>query len=289
MTLLTHLATGTTTTCRAWAVTRGDGVTLGFTDHDRDLTFDGITFRADTGLSAQAIEQSTGLSVDNTEAIGTLTDTAITEADIIAGRYDGAEVRFWIVNWADTSERALRFRGSIGEMRRNGPEFRAELRGLAEALNQPQGRVFQRGCSASLGDAACRVDLNTPAFRHETSVYAVKRNRVFWTDPLPQAERWFEKGCLTVLSGAATGLSGLIKANRIDGPRHLIELWQPLGADVAAGDLIRLEAGCDKRMTTCQAKFDNLLNFRGFPDIPGEDWLVSTPRRAGSNDGGSLR
>ena len=289
MTLLTHLATGTTTTCRAWAVTRSDGVTLGFTDHDRDLTFDGISFRADTGLSAQAIEQSTGLSVDNTEAIGTLTDTAITEADIIAGRYDGAEVRFWIVNWADTSERLLRFRGSIGEMRRNGPEFRAELRGLAEALNQPQGRVFQRACAATLGDAACGVDLNTPAFRIETPAYAVKRNRVFWTDPLPQAERWFEKGRLTVMSGAATGLSGLIKANRIDGPRHLIELWQPLGAEVAAGDLIRLEAGCDKRMATCQAKFDNLLNFRGFPDIPGEDWLVSTPRRSGSNDGGSLR
>ena len=289
MTLLTHLTTGTTTTCRAWAVTRADGVTLGFTDHDRDLSFDGITFRADTGLSAQAIEQSTGLSVDNTEAIGTLTDTAITEADIIAGRYDGAEVRFWIVNWADPSERLMRFRGSIGEMRRNGPEFRAELRGLAEALNQPQGRVFQRACAATLGDAACGVDLNTPAFRIETPAYAVKRNRVFWTDPLPQAERWFEKGRLTVMSGAATGLSGLIKANRIDGPRHLIELWQPLGAEVAAGDLIRLEAGCDKRMATCQAKFDNLLNFRGFPDIPGEDWLVSTPRRSGSNDGGSLR
>jgi uncharacterized phage protein (TIGR02218 family) len=53
--------------------------------------------------------------------------------------------------------------------------------------------------------------------------------------------------------------------------------------------MIRLEAGCDKRFETCRLKFANLLNFRGFPDIPGDDWLVSTPATGAQNAGGSLR
>ena len=67
-----HLSSGHTTLARCWQVVRKDGVVLGFTDHDRDLSFDGVTYRADTGLSALSLAQSTGLSVDNTEAIGAL-------------------------------------------------------------------------------------------------------------------------------------------------------------------------------------------------------------------------
>jgi len=75
--LLEHLKTGVTTTCRCWALTRRDGVVMGFTDHDRLLTFEGVAFRPDTGLSALAVQQTTGLSVDNTEALGALNDAAI--------------------------------------------------------------------------------------------------------------------------------------------------------------------------------------------------------------------
>ena len=76
---LSHLATGSTTVCHAWAVIRRDGLRLGFTDHDQSFSFDGIEFRADTGMTARALQQSTGLSVDNTEAMGMLSDAAIAE------------------------------------------------------------------------------------------------------------------------------------------------------------------------------------------------------------------
>lgn len=104
--LRAHLATGTTTLARAFAVTRADGVVLGFTDHDRDLSFDGILFRADSGMTAGALQQATGLAVDNSEAFGALRSDAISETDVMAGRYDGAAVRGWLVNWTDVTERA---------------------------------------------------------------------------------------------------------------------------------------------------------------------------------------
>ena len=289
--LYAHLATGTTTVCRAWAVRRSDGVVLGFTDHDRGFSFDGITFKADTGMTARALQQSTGLSVDNSQAMGALSDAAIREADILAGRYDGAEVTAWLVNWADVGQRVMQFRGSLGEITRAGGAFEAELRGLAEVLNQVQGRVYHRNCGALLGDAGCGFDLETPGYVMERAAEDVTGRQVFRFAAAGGFEdRWFERGRLLVQSGAAAGLLGLVKRDRrlANGGRE-VELWERLGADVAPGDLLRLEAGCDKRAVTCRAKFNNFLNFRGFPHIPGEDWLASFPSSGTVNDGGSLK
>jgi uncharacterized phage protein (TIGR02218 family) len=120
-----HLDTGTTTLARCWAVLRRDGTTYGFTDHDCPLTFGGITFKADAGMTARAVMSATGLSVDNSEAMGALSDAAINEADIEAGRFDGAEVKASLVNWADVATRTSRFAGTIGELRRSGGAFHA--------------------------------------------------------------------------------------------------------------------------------------------------------------------
>lgn len=285
MSLADHLGSGATTVCRCWDVERADGRRLGFTDHDRDLSFDGVVYRAGTGLTARAFAQATGLSVDNSEALGALSDAGLSEADIEAGRFDGARLRAWAVNWADPSQRALRFRGTFGEITRRGGAFSVELRGLAEALNQPFGRVFGAGCDAALGDARCGVDL--AAFSAEAVVLRAEGGRVLDLEPMPQARGWYERGRLTALSGAAEGLSGLVRADRAGDPRR-VELWEALGAAVVPGDRVRLVAGCDKRAETCRATFGNLLRFRGFPHIPGDDWQMAYPKASGVNDGGSL-
>lgn len=285
-----HIATGLTTLCRCWAITRRDGVELGFTDHDVALEFEGVHFKADSGLSALALQQSTGLSVDNTEAIGALSDAAVRSEDIDAGRFDGAEVRAWMVNWADVETRWLQFRGSIGELRRAGGAFHAELRGLTEQLNRPLGRIYQKPCTAVLGDGACRFTLDTPGFREERAIENVSEGRVFtWSGMTEFETGWFTRGRLTVLSGEAQGLWGMIKQDYPSGGVRRIELWEPIRARVSRDDLVRLDAGCDKRMETCRLKFNNLLNYQGFPDLPGEDWVMAVPKQSGSNTGGSRR
>jgi uncharacterized phage protein (TIGR02218 family) len=283
-----HLATGTTGVCRCWRLTRGDGVSFGFTDHDRPLSFGGVAFRPEAGLSAAALSQSTGLSVDNTEALGALSDDAITEADIVAGRYDGAAVEAWLVQWDAPENRVLQFRGSLGELTRSGGAFRAELRGLAERMNVPTGRVYQRACSAVLGDGDCSFDLATPGYATEAEIVAVEDGRVFWLELAePFEPRWFERGRCEVLDGVGAGLVAAIKIDRVEGDLRRVELWDRLRANIAPGDRLRLVAGCDKRAETCRFKFGNLLNFRGFPDLPGDDWLVAHPTRVSTRDGGS--
>lgn len=309
-----HLATGLTTLCRCWAVRRVDGARYGFTDHDCDLQFgatgadaagfEDLRFRAGTGLNARSLEQATGLAIDNSEALGALSDVAISEAEIDAGRFDGAEVRCWLVNWADVSVRWLQFRGHFGQIRRAGGAFEAELRGLTEVLNQPMGRIYQKPCTAVLGDRQCGFDLSTPGYRLETTVAGLEDAQFLTFAALLGFEPgWFAGGRLDVLSGEARGLWAMIKSDQTvagslgdavtapdpQGSHRRLTLWEPIRAALRPGDAIRLTAGCDKRFATCRARFDNVSNFQGFPDIPGEDWVMSVPRQSGSNTGGSRR
>ncbi len=46
---------------------------------------------------------------------------------------------------------------------------------------------------------------------------------------------------------------------------------------------------CDKRWSTCLGVFGNGANFRGFPDIPGDDFLTAYPAEGRQHDGGSRR
>lgn len=285
-----HLAGGLTTVARCWALTRGDGTRYGFTDHDRDLSFDGVVFRAGTGLSAMALQQGTGLSVDNSEAMGALSDAALSEAEIDAGRFDGAALVAWLVNWADVSQRRVMFRGTLGEIRRGNGAFHAELRGLTEALNVPLGRVYHAPCSAVLGDSACGFDLATPGFVFEGPVLAAAEGRRFRLGPLSEFEPgWFARGRLEMLGGPGKGLGAAVKRDRNDGGQRVIELWEPLRAALQPGDLCRVTAGCDRRAETCRLKFNNLLNFQGFPDIPEDDWMLVHASRAAVTGGGSRR
>jgi uncharacterized phage protein (TIGR02218 family) len=285
--LYAHLATGCTTVCHLWLVSRRDGVAFGFTDHDRDIVVDQVTYRADAGLTAQALQQTTGLSVDNSEAVGALSSQVISAIDILAGRYDGAEVTAWMANWQDPMMRVCLFRGNIGEITQRNGVFRAELRGLTDRLNQVRGQTFQRSCSAVLGDRKCQVNLTDPAYRLEGAAITPGKTSFTIPDSGTHAAGWFERGMVTVISGAAANLSALIKSDIVENGVRVIGIWESLGVAVSAGDLVRVTAGCDRLIDTCRTKFNNINNFRGFPHIPGEDWLAAYPVSTRANTGGS--
>ena len=285
---LEHLQTGATSVCRCWKVIRKDGVELGFTDFDGDLTFDGVTFLASTGMDATALEASTGLSVDNGQAIGALSAVGLTDADILAGRYDSAEVVHYLVNWKDPEQRIVLFRGSLGEIKQVGGQFEVELRGLAEVLNQPIGRAFLKTCDRVLGDTKCGFDLNTPDFFWEGPVSEVVGDSSFVIAADANPTGFYEKGVLTWGAGANVGTKSIVKYERVLSGERLVELWQEAPLAISVGDQLRLDAGCDKRAGTCKTKFDNFLNFRGFPHIPGEDALTNYPGKGEVHNGKSL-
>lgn len=288
--LQARLDSGATHLCRCWLVRRRDGVELGFTDHDRDISFDGAVFRASSGLDASALVSTTGLSVDNAQATGALSSASVREDDIRAGRYDDAEIRHWLVDWERPDLRVLLFKGRFGEIRRADGAFEVELRGLAEALNAPVGRSVLRTCDRVLGDAKCRFDTGLPGFSGEGVVQSGSAQGFVATGLEGFAEGWFRHGALTWLSGANEGGTGAVKRDgRAPGAGRLLGLWQMASWPVVAGDRFKVVAGCDRRARTCREKFGNFLNFRGFPHIPGDDWVTAYPKNGAIHDGGSLQ
>ena len=278
--LQSHLDDGTTTLSWCWRISRSDGVALGFTDHDRALTFDGTDFEPESGFAASEIRAGSDLAVDAQDATGVLTSDRITETDILDGRWDNAAVELWRVNWADTSQRVLLRRGAVGQIRRGRMAFVAEVRSLAHVLGQTVGRTFQAGCDARLGDARCGIDLENAIYKGTGVVTDLLRDRAFMASGLAGFDAgWFTSGTLTWTSGANAGRVTEVLAHGLADAIATMTLLEAPVLPIAEGDSFIALAGCDKRIATCSAKFANVANFRGFPNIPGQDAVLRQPGR----------
>jgi uncharacterized phage protein (TIGR02218 family) len=272
--LAAHLAGEVTTLATCWRLERADGWVRGFTDHDRELVVDGLTYVASTGFLPSAIKTASDLSVDNLDVDGFLDDAALRAEDLIAGLFDGARIEVFIVNWADLGQgRLLLRKGFLGEIKRADQRFSAEIRGLSNRLQQTAGKLYSRLCRVDLGSSECGVALGP-----RTDTYAV--TQVIAADTVrivtARATGFFTFGKATFMSGANAGAVNEVLLH--DG--QTIRLFVPMPRPIVVGDQIVLVAGCDKTPETCNAKFANILNFRGEPHIPGNDKVFSYPVRA---------
>jgi uncharacterized phage protein (TIGR02218 family) len=289
--LQARLDSGVTTLARCWLITRNDGVVQGFTDHDEDIVVNGVTCRAGAGLTASEASTQFGLAIGGTELSGALNDETLTEADLAAGRYDAAAVEIWLVDWSEPSLKVKLSAGVLGEVRREGKAFTAELRGLAHRFAEDRGRLYIKTCNADLGDGRCTVDLTRAAMRGDGVIADVTATSAFIASGLGDyADGWFTAGKLTWTSGANEGQAIEVKSHRVEDGVVWLELWQAMPEPLAAGDTFVVTAGCDKYFDTCVAKFNNAVNFRGFPHIPGNDFVMTYPVSGEpGHDGGSLQ
>lgn len=281
-----HIAQGETTLCHCWKLARQDAVVLGFTDHDRTLRFDGTDFVPAHGLDGGEVASKLGAQVSTSEVLGVLHADALAEDDILLGRYDGAAVETWRVNWGDVSQRLLLRSDTIGEIVREDGVFRAELRSAQQGLNATHGRIYQGLCDAALGDARCGVAVDDAAFTGFATVTAIDDPYRLAVSGLEGfAEGWFAFGSASWSDGRRDGLrDGVMTHGRIGGV-DMLGFAVKVGDWVAVGDSLAVTAGCDRRFATCKAKFANAVNFRGFPHIPGSDYVLRHPRNGDPLDG----
>ncbi len=255
-----------------WRVARADGVTLGFTTHDRPLDIGGVGYASAPGMAPSAISTGDGLEVDTMEVAGALSADSITAADLAAGRFDGARVTIFMADWANLSAGTMPLaRGTLGEVTRqvagNGGSFTAELRGPTAAFDATAVEVCSPECRAELGDARCRVDLAPLTALTTAGEGADGRLTV------PLAGAGHANGRLRVLAGPNAGQDVRI----VDAGAGWIEPFEPLPHPLMPGTRIELREGCDRRFATCRDRFANALNFRGEPHVPGGDLLTRFP------------
>lgn len=281
------LQSGSTRLCRCFRLTRLDGHVLGFTDHDEDVTLDGLRCLAGAALSATEAASTLGTSPDEMEAHGAFSDDAITEADLSAGVYDGAKVEVFDVDWSAPDTRHLLGRYTVGEVERGALGFRAELRSMSATLDRPTGRVHTSLCDVRrLGDSRCGVNLRP--WQSAATVSAVNGTEVQVTglDGFPSG--FFDRGTIRWDTGSNAGAEADVRVNLNSGGAVTLSLWrEPVGVP-QPGDVLTVFAGCDRTAATCRNRFGNLANFRGFPHMPGEAFLRERGRDGDPDqDGGS--
>lgn len=279
--LRAHYRSPVHTLARCWKITRQDGQVYGFTSIDLDFEYDGTVYRAATGMTGFQIQQRADMSVDNTQVSGLLDSSVITEEDLEAGLWDGAHVEVFEVNDRDLSMGHMRLPGwKLGIATRGTTGWQTEILGLSEALRHPVGEVDSPLCQARLGDSRCGVDLE--ALRETHTVTSVFNRRSFTASAFAQAAGWATYGLLTWTVGSNAGLSLEVTSHEAGG---VLTLALGMPYDIEAGDEFTIVPGCNKihslvfdadlNVTSvegdCANKFSNVINFRGFNNIPGND------------------
>jgi uncharacterized phage protein (TIGR02218 family) len=279
--LATHLVGESLTLATLWRVTRVDGTVFTFTDHDRDISYGGEDYLAALGYQRAAVASGSQLAVDETELLGLLDAASIDEAELRAGLWDGATVRIFVVNHADLTQGELKVRkGTLGEVIiSDDGSFRAELRGLAQPLQQTIGSLAQAECRADLGDARCGLDLSYPGSWTAQDTIATVTDSVTLvltgTGTSLLADGWFDGGVAIWQTGDNAGVAREV-VGWTQGTLTL-ELLGPPPFAPAPTDVLHIQSGCDKRWATCRDKFNNKLNFRGEPLVPGANALMGVP------------
>lgn len=253
-----------------WRIERRDGVTLGFTSHDRDLAFAGLRHRTAPGMVPSAVRRTATFEADSAEVTGALSHDAIGETDLSAGRYDGARVSMGLVDW-ETLETESLFTGTIGSVGREGEQFSAELQSIKHMLAQQVVPRTSPTCRAEFCSEGCT--LSAVHFTHEAVIAEISPDRE-WArlDSLASPER-FEFGWLRMLDGPDAGITISIQAAE----NGWLVLERSMASETGAGMRVVLREGCDHTLSTCSSRFGNALNFQGEPFLPGNDLLTRYP------------
>lgn len=269
--LATHVTGETISLCTLWRVALLEGTVLGFTDHDVDILLGGLTYAAASGFTASAIDTTAALNVDNMDVDGMLVSPSITEGDLISGRWDYAAIKIMMVNWRDLSAGAITLRiGRLGEVSAAGSKWKAEIRGLMQALQTPIGQIYQPGCRANFGDSKCKFNVATVTTLCTVSAVSAD-GRTLFASALTLPPGLYDGGKVAFVTGLNHGLVAEVKSNDVG----FVELHLPMPLPVQVGDTFNATQGCLKRpIEDCKTRYNNIINFRGEPYLPGTNRMV---------------
>lgn len=269
-----HLAGESTTLATCWKIIRQDTQVFRFTDTDIGLDLSDGHYTPMGSGSVSALEYTADGSVDNISVSQILESDHIKAEDVDKGLFDGAKVEVYLVNYKDTSQGSITlFIGYLGEAKkRDDVDAEFELYSLSSKLKQIFGRKYTLQCDAFLGDDRCKVDASL--YKYTGSVTSVTDNQNFKDSNLAAEIDYYKYGKVKWTSGNNSGTEMEVKSQDSNGN---VTLFLPMIYDIQVGDDYDLEVGCDKKFFTCKDKFDNQLNFRGFPHLPGRDEVLKYP------------
>jgi hypothetical protein len=179
--LLAHLQGDVLTICTLWLITLTNGTQYGFTDLDQPVTYNGIVYASAGGYTHSSVESGSTLSTSNSEVNAIFDSSDITPADLESGLWDDATVAISLINYNNVAAGVVQLNGgTLGQVTLMNGKYTAELRGLAQIMQQDYGDIYSPTCRAQFGDNKCQ--LNLAPFTFSGSVVSVNSSNS-WNDP----------------------------------------------------------------------------------------------------------
>lgn len=263
-----------------WRITRQDQVVLRYTNHDGALVIGSEAFTPAGSFNASARQKQDIMQSRNLDLMGFITSDAITHEDLRGGRYRGAKVEEYLVDWEFPWAGNFRYDVYwVTNTQFSGENWKVTVEGLTSRLNQQVGRVFQRRCNHDFCDDGCQL---VPAdFTYGGVITVATSRRVIQVNltSLPSAvpvNTYFASGRMSFSSGLNQGVIHDIQMSAATGFDYLITFAIDLPFAPQIGDAFTMMAGCDRTFTQCTV-FNNIVNFGGFPYVPGVDAYLTLP------------
>lgn len=263
-----------------YTITTVQGDVFRYTNYDFDLVVGGYLYSSDGPIiSREGISLSLGIEVDNLSVTIDVTNDQTFEGIRVVqafhnGQMDGARFKleriFMDMNMpTDTSAGTIKlFEGRLIEPELDRNSISVSVASDLDELNVQMPRnLYQPSCTNTLFDGACSL-LRQNFMVSATIETGSTTARILCQVNQPQG--WFTQGVVEFLDGGNAGLKRTIRMHEAGA----LLLTLPLLEAPQAGQCINVYPGCDKRLETCQNRFNNFARFRGAPFIPVPETAV---------------
>lgn len=271
-----HFKQDVTSLAMCFDIERRDGTVLGFTNHDKPIEYDGVTYDPFSSAAMFNLEQLMTTEADNMEMSIAFDDKYITKEEIQRGEYDHAFMRIFFINHQDPDQGILKLTsGYLGTAEIKEYGAKAEMMSLANALQTEIGCKYSYKCRATWADEEC--GFNEDDFKVTGTVDTASDKKTFTDPDRDEAENYFKYGVVKFTSGDNEGWTREVKAFK-DGQFDLLFAFP---FDIAEDDEYEALPGCSNYPEDCKNKFgeNNIANYRGEPFLPGRDEVGKYPDR----------
>jgi len=262
-----YLQNEVTTMATCWKLKLKNNTEIGFTDFIKDIKLEGVTYKSQSGFFSSSIESTASVSIDNLEIGGFLNSESISKEDILSGLYDHAFLEIFIVNYQDVSQKKIILKsGYLGEVRLKNNQFTAEVRGLSEKLANKIGNLYSPTCRAKFCDRECKV--KKPHALKCKIISIINKVEIKINKNIDDS--LYNYGVINIPDKKQNLFIPIKSCND-----NIINLMFAL-PKLKLPTTCVIYSGCDKTFASCCNIYNNALNFRGEPHVPGIDELHKT-------------
>jgi len=253
--------------CRYARLDLTNGTTVALTSHDSALIVGGVVYQPVPDLEPTSMLQSNDGTIDNQRVFSSWFGNYVNITSLFGGDYDSAGIEVGWIAWdINPLERIVLFSGVVGDITWTDQGMSMEAISELKKLEKNIARTYTANDPYSFGDPEWGLAEGPYTFTGTVNTVLTPRYKFTMTgDAASQPDQYFSYGKITWTTGLNAGRESEVRIHLSS--NNSLELYVPTGYNISNGDQFTALAGYDGSFDQAKTKFNNAVNFGGFPHI----------------------